>query len=88
MKPIVKIAWLDACSAHGWRDEPTPPSINYTIGYEVHHDDEYIEVACTYDPQGGFWNGSISIPKENIVTYDVVEPAVEQLEIEFTYENK
>lgn len=88
MKPIVKIVWLDACSTAGWQHEPTAPSVNHTIGYEVHHDDEFIEIACTYDPRGEYWTGSVSIPKENVVTYDVVEPAVEQLNIEFTYENQ
>jgi len=88
MKPIVKIAWLDACSTAGWQHEPTPPSVNYTIGYEVHHDDEYIQVACTYDPRGGYWTGSVSIPKDNVVTYDVIEEGSdEELEIIFESES-
>ena len=86
MKPIVKIAWLDACSASGWRNESTPPTANYTVGYEVHNDTDFIEVACTYDPMGGYWNGSISIPKENVITYDIIEEGVDEEEIEIVFE--
>ena len=90
MKPVVKIAWLDACSASGWRTEPTPPTANYTVGYEVHHCNEFIEVACTYDPMGEHWNGSISIPKDNVITYDIIEEGYEEtkdLKVEITFEH-
>lgn len=87
MKPIVQITWIDACSAHGWRNEPTAPTANHTIGFLVHTDDDFMEVACTYDPEGGFWNGSISIPQDNIVTYRVIhEGAQEDMEIIFEAE--
>ena len=89
MKPIVKIKWLDACSASGWRNEPSSPTANYTVGYEVHHDDEFIEVACTYDPVGDYWNGSISIPKDNVITYDKVDEFLcdtDEVEIVFEIE--
>lgn len=88
MKPIVKIKWLDACSASGWRNEPSSPTVNYTVGFEVHHDDEFIEVACTYDPSGGYWNGSISIPKENVITYDTLQEYVQEFDVEITFESE
>ena len=84
MLPIVKVTWLDAVSASGWRNEPSPPSANYTLGYLVHEDDDFVEVACTYDPESGYWNGSISIPKENIIFYSEVQP--NDLEITFEAE--
>ena len=86
MKPIVKITWLDACSASGWRTEPTAPSVNYTVGYEVYNDLEYVEVACTYDPDSGCWNGSISIPQDNIVTYECLEN--KPIDVEITFESE
>ena len=84
MLPIVKVTWLDAVSASGWRNESSPPSANYTLGYLVHEDDDFVEVACTYDPESGYWNGSISIPKENIIFYSEVQP--NDLEITFEAE--
>ena len=85
MKPIVKVKWIDACSASGWRNESTAPSVNYSIGYEVYKEpNSYIEVACTYDPDSGMWNGSISIPYDNIVSYEVIEN--DTVEVEITFE--
>ena len=90
MPPLVKIKWLDACSTSGWQHEPTAPSPNYTIGYEVYHDENYIQVACTYEPNGGYWTGSISIPKDNVITYDIFEDYLseddDKLEIIFEVE--
>ena len=86
MKPVVKVKWIDACSASGWRNESTAPSVNYSIGYEVYHDLEYIEIACTYDPDSGMWNGSISIPHDNIVSYEVVNE--DSVDVEITFERE
>lgn len=83
MKPIVKLTWLDACSTSGWQIEATAPTPNHTIGYLVYSDDDFMQVACTYDPESGHWNGSISIPQDNIITYQLLQNEEEELEIVF-----
>ena len=84
MLPAVKVTWLDACSASGWRTEPSPPSANFTLGYLVHEDDDFVEVACTYDPASGCWNGSISIPRDNIIFFRTIEEDT----VEITFESE
>ena len=87
MKPIVKVTWLDACSGSGWQNEPTAPSATYTIGYLVYSDDDFMQVACTYDPNSGYWNGAISIPQDNVITYEVINNGdEEETELEITFE--
>ena len=85
MKPIVKITWLDACSASGWRTEPSPPTPNYSIGYLVYEEADYLEIACTYDPDSGCWNGSMSIPRDNIIYFEMLVTD-EEKEVEIVFE--
>lgn len=87
MPAIVQVTWIDAVASVGWRNETTTPSVNHTLGFLVHTDDDYMEVACTYAPDSEMWNASISIPQDNVVTYRVIhEAAQEEMEIVFEAE--
>jgi hypothetical protein len=88
MPPIVELTWLDAVTNSHWINESNAPTVNHTIGFQVYSDDDYIEVACTYDPESGYWNGSISIPQDNIVTYQILreeKPTVDDV-VEIIFE--
>ena len=72
MTSIAWLEWTDALAAVGWTEEPAPPTNNVSVGFIVHEDDDYIELACTYAPDTGQWNATMSVPKNMIVKRDTL----------------
>lgn len=72
MSSIVWIEWTDAVGGTGWTQETVSPSENITVGFIVHEDEAYIEVATTLDTKNGYWNSTMSVPKNMIIKRDTL----------------
>lgn len=62
------VEWLDAVASSGWNNEAIEPTVNYSIGYVLQDNVEYVQLAGTIcGNDGGYYNNAISIPRGMIV---------------------
>lgn len=72
MNAIVWLEWTDAVGSTGWTEETVPPTSNVTVGFIVHEDDDYVEVATTVCTEHGHWASTMSVPKNMITKRDTL----------------
>lgn len=69
---LVRVEWTDAFAGAGWTKVFLPPTTVLTVGWLAHEDVEYIVVSNSWDPDGGEFNCSMSIPRGMIETMETL----------------